>query len=230
MRKFNLELPKYRLQLHLKLIKRRKPLVSEPLMPTRALVKRKYRSGSLIGKLVRHISEHKSARKVIVSNMAAFVVVGSFLPGVQAQSTNSINQSSEPDETVIQTTNILTTQKAIQFPLSEVRVNQKYSIFHPGVDLGANIGDPVKPIKAGDVIEADYTTDGYGNTIVIDHGNGLTSRYAHLSKIEVTNGEEVTTNTEIGLVGVTGHSTGPHLHLEILQNGAALNPLLVLSR
>ena len=124
----------------------------------------------------------------------------------------------------------LTTEKSIQFPLDSVKINQGFNFFHPGIDLGAEIGDPIKPVRAGEVSEAGHAKDGYGNTVVIDHGSGLTSRYAHLSKIEVEVGQEVTTNTEIGKVGITGHSTGPHLHLEIRQNGFPLNPLTVLAR
>ena len=81
-----------------------------------------------------------------------------------------------------------------------------------------------KAFKAGKVVEADYVDDGYGNTVLIDHGQGITSRYAHLSQIEVKAGDSVTTDTEIGKVGVTGHSTGPHLHFEVRIDGVAQNP------
>jgi murein DD-endopeptidase MepM/ murein hydrolase activator NlpD len=229
MKKFSIELPKYRLQLHLKLIKRRKPLVSEPLMPTPAIINKKYRKGSFVGKAVRHISEHKNARKVFASNLAAFVIVGTIIPNTQAQNIQNFDDPSGGDS-VIQTQNPLKTEKSLQFPLSKVKINQGFSVFHPGLDLGAEIGDSIKPIKAGVITESGYATDGYGNTILIDHGKGLTSRYAHLSKIEVGVGQNVTTDTEIGKVGITGHTTGPHLHLEIRQDGTPLNPLLILPR
>jgi murein DD-endopeptidase MepM/ murein hydrolase activator NlpD len=229
MKKYSLELPKYRLQLRLKLIKRRKPLVEEPFVPTPSVIRRKYRSGTLLGKIVRHISSHKSAKKFFAANLSAAVIAGAFLPTTQG-SIQAANMNTQPDEAVIQTQNTLTTEKSIQYPLETVRINQNFSFFHPGVDLGAKIGDPIKAIKAGNVIEAGYAKDGYGNTVVIDHGQGLTSRYAHLSKIETKVGDIVTTNTEIGQVGITGHSTGPHLHLEIRQNGIPLNPISVLSR
>lgn len=229
MRKFSLELPKYRLQLRLKLVKRRKPLVSEPIIPTIEAVQKKYRGGTLVGKFVRHVSSHRSAKRLFAANLSAVVIAGTFLPigqsGVQAADFNA-----EPNGPVIQTQNTLITERSIQYPLEVIKINQGYGFFHPGVDLGAQIGDPIKAVKAGEVIEADYARDGYGNTILIDHGNGLTSRYAHLSKIEVNVGQEVTTITEIGKVGITGHSTGPHLHLEIRQNGFPLNPLTVLPR
>lgn len=223
MRKLSLELPKYRLQLHLKLIKRRKPLIDEPIIPTVKAVRRKYRAGSLIGKFIRYISEHKSARKIFAGNLAFIFIATSFIP------TASANDTPQTDEAVIQAQTTLTTQKGTQLPLDDLKINQGFSFFHPGVDLGADVGTPIKAIKAGEIIEADYTRDGYGNTIVINHGKGLTSRYAHLSKIEVKVGENVTTKTEIGLVGMTGHTSGPHLHLEIRQNGIPLNPMSVIA-
>jgi murein DD-endopeptidase MepM/ murein hydrolase activator NlpD len=229
MRKFSLELPKYRLQLHMKLIKRRKPLLDEPIVPTSKLINKKYRSGTILGKVARHVTGHKSAKRFFAANLSALLIAGTFLPATQS-SVQAAAFDAEPDETVIQTQNTLKTEKSIQYPLETFKINQGFSIFHPGVDLGAEIADPIKSIKAGEVVEAGFTKDGYGNTVLIDHGKGLTSRYAHLSKIEVKVGDVVTTNTEIGKVGITGHSTGPHLHLEIRQNGIALNPLSVLSR
>lgn len=183
----------------------------------------------MLGKIVRHVSEHKSVKKFFAANLSALVIAGTFLPAAQSN-VQAASFGVQPDETVIQTQNTLKTEKSIQYPLETIKINQGFGLFHPGVDLGAEIGDPIEPIKAGEVIEADYTNDGYGLTILIDHGRGLTSRYAHLSKIEVGLGEVVTTNTEIGKVGITGHSTGPHLHLEIRQNGIPLNPLSVIPR
>ena len=203
--------------------------MDEPFVPTPAVIRKKYRSGTLLGKVARHLSGHKNTKKFFAANLSAVVVAGTLLPigqsGVQAADFNS-----EPNEIVIQTQNTLLTERSIQYPLEVIKVNQNYSFFHPGVDLGASIGDSIEPVKAGSVIEADYSKDGYGNTVVIDHGKSLISRYAHLSKIEIKVGEEVTTNTKIGKVGITGRSTGPHLHLEIRQNGFPLNPLSVLPK
>jgi murein DD-endopeptidase MepM/ murein hydrolase activator NlpD len=229
MRRFNLELPKVRLELHYRLVKRRKPLVAEPIFPTVSAVKRKYRSGTMIGRFVRHISAHKNVKKFFATNMAAVVITGTLLPGGQS-SVKAADFNAQPSEVVIQAQNTLVTERSLRFPLEISKVNQTFSLFHPGVDLGAPIGSPINAIKAGQVIEAEYTKGGYGNTIVVDHGKGLISRYAHLSKIEVKTGQEVTTNTEIGTVGITGHSTGPHLHLEIRQNAFPLNPLTVLPK
>lgn len=225
MKKFTLELPKFRLELNYRFVKRRKPLVPEPILPTPSVVNKKYRKGTLLGKVVRHVSEHKITRKFFAANIAAIVIVGTLLPSAQATQASDMPVQST-DATVIQTTDTpLITQDTIRYPLDvAVRINQEFSAFHPGVDLGAEVGNPIKPFMAGRVVEAGYVTDGYGNTILVDHGNGITSRYAHLSKIDVKVGDSVTTNTEIGRVGLSGHTTGPHLHFEIRINGNAINP------
>lgn len=198
--------------------------MEEPIIPTAKVVNKKYRRGTLVGKIARHLGDHKNVRKIFAGNLAAMVIATSFLPSVKAK------EFSQTDEPVIETQNPINTQKGTQFPLENVKINQGFSLFHPALDLGAEIGTPIKPIKAGVIVAAGFENDGYGNTIVIDHGQGLSSRYAHLSKIEVQTGQSVTTNDEIGKVGITGHSTGPHLHLEIRQNGFPLNPLNVLPR
>lgn len=95
--------------------------------------------------------------------------------------------------------------------------------FHPGVDLSANYGDVVRASAAGTVATADWD-GGYGQKIDVDHGNGYHTWYAHLSKIEVTPGQYVHKGQEIGLVGSTGFSTGPHLHYQVMLNGTAIDP------
>ncbi len=95
--------------------------------------------------------------------------------------------------------------------------------FHEGVDLGADYGDVVRAAAAGTVAAADWD-GGYGQKIDIDHGNGYHTWYAHLSKIEVQAGQFVHKGEEIGLVGSTGFSTGPHLHYQVMLNGVAIDP------
>jgi len=225
MKRFSLELPKFRLELHAKLVKRRKPLISEPIIPSVKHVRRKYRSGTLLGKIGRHLAAHKNIRKVFAANFAVLATFASFIPG----GTSAVVPA-ESDEVVIQTQNTLITQKAVQYPTETVKINQGYSFFHPATDLGGPIGTPVKQIKEGKVVFAGRRTDGYGNLIVLDHGKGLESFYAHLSKIEVEENQVVNTNMEIGQIGTTGYATGPHLHLEIHQNSLPLNPISILSR
>jgi murein DD-endopeptidase MepM/ murein hydrolase activator NlpD len=96
--------------------------------------------------------------------------------------------------------------------------------FHPGQDIAAPRGTVVTAAADGTVIKADWQ-NGYGQIVIIDHGNGLTSRYGHLSKIEVTAGQQLKRGEELGLVGSTGRSTGPHLHYEIRIDDVPVSPL-----
>jgi len=95
---------------------------------------------------------------------------------------------------------------------------------HEGVDLGASTGTPVASTGDGEVVWAGWR-DRYGNLIEIDHGNGIKTRYGHLSKILVTNGAHVSRGSIIGLVGETGRTTGPHLHYEVRVGEQATNPM-----
>ena len=100
--------------------------------------------------------------------------------------------------------------------------------FHSGIDLLAAAGTPVRAAGAGTVAFAGWDSGGYGNLVVIDHTNGVSSWYAHLSRIDVTSGAAVTTATQVGLVGATGNATGPHLHFEVRLRGAVTDPLAAL--
>lgn len=99
--------------------------------------------------------------------------------------------------------------------------------FHTGVDLACPTGTPILATMSGKV-----TTTGinrvYGNYVIIDHGNGYQTLYAHMSKIIATKGQWVSQGTRIGLVGSTGYSTGPHLHFTVYKNGKLLDPMTVL--
>lgn len=95
---------------------------------------------------------------------------------------------------------------------------------HTGVDLATSSGTPILAWKDGTVTQASWNSQGYGNFIIIDHGDGTVSRYAHLSGYAVAVGNTVTKGQVIGYVGSTGNSTGPHLHWEILINGNFVNP------
>ncbi len=95
--------------------------------------------------------------------------------------------------------------------------------FHAGMDIDGERGDRVSAPANGTVTEAGWK-GGYGQFIEIDHGNGLTTRYGHLSKIEIAAGDVLTRGQLIGNVGSTGRSTGPHLHYELRLNDRPINP------
>jgi len=96
--------------------------------------------------------------------------------------------------------------------------------FHTGVDISSQYGDSVRVSADGVVIEADERA-GYGRLVVVDHGFGVTTYYGHLSSFNVLVGQQLRRGDAIGNVGVTGRSTGPHVHYEVRINGAPVNPM-----
>lgn len=108
-------------------------------------------------------------------------------------------------------------------------LTQYYVWYHPGIDIANRSAPGVAATDGGTVILAGWPdSSGYGNRIVIDHGNGYTSLYAHLSNVYVSIGESVSRGQLIGQMGSTGRSTGTHLHLEIHYKGVPMNPLAIL--
>ena len=96
---------------------------------------------------------------------------------------------------------------------------------HKGIDLASRTGNRIQVMANGRVIKTQYSNKGYGNMVVVDHGNGFQTKYAHMHKIYVKKGENLKRNDTIGEVGNTGRSTGPHLHYEVLYRGTPVDPL-----
>jgi peptidoglycan hydrolase-like protein with peptidoglycan-binding domain len=111
----------------------------------------------------------------------------------------------------------------------DVRVGDRFGprgdAFHPGIDLPAPLGTPVRAAMVGAVTFAGWTPAGYGNLVVVKGIDGVATMYAHLSRLLAWRGEKVTVGTLVGLVGATGETTGPHLHFEVRVRGAAVDPL-----
>jgi murein DD-endopeptidase MepM/ murein hydrolase activator NlpD len=118
-------------------------------------------------------------------------------------------------------------------PIENARVTSRFGAridpffgrpaMHPGIDFAAMVGYPVHATAAGTVITAE-PAGGYGNMVEIDHGNGVTTRYGHMSKILVKAGQIVAKGAVVGLAGSTGRSTGPHIHYEVRIDGNAIDP------
>ena len=94
---------------------------------------------------------------------------------------------------------------------------------HEGIDLAASAGTPVRVTADGKVLVAEKEGR-YGRTVVVDHGGGYRTRYAHLKKIETKRGKRVVRGELIGRVGKSGNASGAHLHYEVIKNGAPVNP------
>lgn len=111
------------------------------------------------------------------------------------------------------------------WPTSARKITQYYWWRHPAIDIGGRTGTPVYAAESGVVETAGWSRGGYGYYIIINHGNGIKTLYAHASKLLVKKGEKVSRGQTIMLIGSTGWSTGPHVHFEVRVSGYKRNPL-----
>lgn len=170
------------------------------------------------------------------NNLGEHLVIGQkiIIPGGKKLSTATI--AKKPSTTSVSgvgvISNLIKSPKApaaaskMNWPAGAYRITQYFSWRHPGVDIAAKVGTPIYAADSGVVtISQGGWNGGYGNTIVIDHGGGKKTRYGHMSKLFVKVGDSVDKGENIGAMGSTGRSTGPHLHFEIIISGSKYNPL-----
>ena len=217
----SLNLPMYRLGI--RIVKRRGPGVLNPILPDLKDIKN-IKKGHKISRFFRYIVENIKIKKILGANLALALMLTFFAPA------KAFRESDLKDNIVVQNTIKLTTEKVIQYPLKKVKVTQTYKAFHPGIDFDGVTGDDVYPIKPGKVEAISHSQYAYGNAIIVNHGENTTSLYAHLSKIFVSEGQEINFNTVLGEVGATGRASGDHLHLEVRSDGHPLNPDTLLPR
>ena len=222
MKQITLNLPLKR-RLSVKLTHRRVVLDEKPLLPDLGSIMRA-RKGNKFSRFFRHVFENQKIKKLLGANMAVMIVASSFVPGATANFDNT------EAEVVVQADNPVVTQAGVRYPVEYATLNQGYTLFHPGYDFEGITGDPVYPIMTGVVAHVEYSRYAYGNSVIVSHGNGITSLYAHLSKINVAKDQPVDNQTVIGEVGSTGRSTGDHLHLEVRDHGYPINPAVILPR
>src|SRR3989338_9249681 len=175
-----------------------------------------------VSKFFRNTFEHKLARKAISASLTLLVMGFGLLSTLLASET----QATEVALISQLGSQQLITQTTLDKPL-DGRLAQGFHGWHRGIDILDPVGTPIEPIADGVVSEDSLGRLGWGNTVVIDHGNGLQSRYAHMKEVRVIEGEQLTKDQVLGTVGMTGWTTGPHLHLEIYQNGRAIDPATI---
>jgi len=107
-------------------------------------------------------------------------------------------------------------------------ISTKFSLFHPGIDIATNLGTQIHPVAGGTVIDTGYNFWGLGLVVMVDHGDGYQSLYAHMGKIYVQKGQKVSQGDVLGEVGLTGNTSGPHTHLQISKNGQNIDPQTLL--
>jgi murein DD-endopeptidase MepM/ murein hydrolase activator NlpD len=181
--------------------------------------------GSGLGIYLRIRLKRLNFRQIVGVNLAGLAFfAGIILPQTQDAISN-LEVSRDTQKTVV-----VVAQSAgmFQWPLQTFGISQQFSVFHPGMDLTDPIGTSVYSIGDGVVTWTKFLPYGYGYHVLVTHDNGLQSLYAHLKKVSVREGQGVTKKTQIGQVGVSGWSTGSHLHLEIYQDGTPTNPMEIL--
>lgn len=186
------------------------------------------RSSHPISKLLRPVLEARRLKTAVGGLMSAVGVFFSFFWLVAG-----VYQWSEP----VQAFSPLTTEAVIEtekqnyfYGFGKVvpsmsGVSQGFSRWHPGVDITAPAGSEIYPIQTGKVVRIENTKWGYGRSILMSHDNGISSLYAHVGKVMVEEGETVGPETILAEVGLTGRTTGYHLHLEIRVESKVINPL-----
>ncbi len=220
--KVTLNLPAKR-RLELVVIRSRLANQETPLFPNFGEVLR-FRKGSKLSRIFRHIFENKKIQKVLGINLAITFLTTSLM---QFPKENTFDNTYE---VTTQAPFVIETVSSVRYPLDKISITQGYKMFHPGIDFDGITGDPVYPIMNGKVLAINYSKYAYGNAVLINHGSEITSLYAHLSKINVVANQEVDTHTIIGEMGATGRSFGDHLHLEIRDSGNPINPMSILPK
>jgi len=183
--------------------------------------------GSGLGIFLRALlrKRHFSVRQVIGVNLAGFA----FFAAVIIPQTQTM--VSDLEVTMATQRNVVVVDAApsvLQWPFRSFGISQEFSVVHPGMDLTNQFGTPIYPVGDGVVSWIKYLPYGYGYHLLVTHTDGLQSLYAHMNKIYVHEGQEVTKTTKIGEVGLTGWTTGSHLHLEVYENSTPTNPIEVL--
>lgn len=208
-------------RLEIKIVRNRLANTNQPLFPKPGDVLR-FRKGNKVSRIFRFIFENKKIQKTLGINLAALFLSTSLLqfPFEETATTEGDFVTKAPF--------VLETKKSIQYPIKHVVITQEYKMFHPGLDIDGITGDSIYPIMDGTIEAINYSKYAYGNAILINHGNDITSLYAHLSKILVRPNQEVTTDMIIGEMGASGRAFGDHLHLEIRDGGKPFNPNSVL--
>jgi len=175
-------------------------------------------------KLLRPVLEHKRIRTIFGANLAgALILVGS----TTSPTVTEVAGQAEVD--MLNATEVrVVTEARFGLPVAALTgISQGFSFVHRGVDMRAPLGTIVVPIASGKVLEVVKGKYGYGNHVVVEHEGNFTSLYAHLGEINVQVGQEIAAGTQLGVVGMSGWTTGPHLHLEVYDKGIAFNPLTI---
>ncbi len=190
--------------------------------------------GDTIGKIARKYGVSESTL-INGNNLGTSIAVGQkiIVPGGRLLSeTTAVTKTTKTNsytgisviKDLVKSPTTKVTGGSMAWPTVGHRITQYYSWRHTGLDIGNKVGTPLYAAAAGTVEFAGWS-NGYGNNVVINHGGGKKTRYAHASKLFVSAGDKVERGENIAAMGSTGWSTGPHIHFEVMVNGVKYNPL-----
>lgn len=169
--------------------------------------------------------KHLNFRQILGVNLAGLAFFAGIIIPQSKQAISSLEVSLDTQKTVVV---LQPSASLFQWPLQNFGISQGFSVYHPGMDLTDPIGAPIYPIADGIVSWTRNMPYGYGSHVLVTHDDGIQSLYAHMSKILIQEGAMVTKHTPLGLVGVTGWTTGSHLHFEVYQDNTPTNPIEIL--
>ena len=146
------------------------------------------------------------------------------VPGDDASQRRHVTGDSSAGGARHRTVTALRSRWPVSGPItSDFGPRRAFARFHNGVDIAAEPATACRVAAAGTIVSVGWQ-NGYGKTVIVDHGHGIHTLYGHLSSIGVSRGQRVEQGTVLGLTGTTGHVSGPHLHYEILVNGRPVDP------
>lgn len=176
-----------------------------------------------ISKLFRPVFELPTIKSLVGTQLAIVTLLTGMLSSVPMSALGVVPSDLVNLEKSIDVR--IKTDSSLTYPVPEaIGVSQGYHVFHPGIDIRAPRGTAVKPIASGKVSLVASQNYGWGHRIEIDHGGGVKALYAHLGRMYVEEGDLVTVDTVIADIGITGKTTGPHLHLEVYEDGRNVSP------
>lgn len=168
--------------------------------------------------------EWHNLRRLLGLQVASIALAFSFVSLQPTHAFEYVAGNESIEESVVVVTTV--TNDSYSFPLSKtLGMSQGFHGLHPGVDLRAPRGTEVLAMASGTVIQVEKIWGGYGHYVRLAHEGTLSTLYAHLDEVSVAVGQKVDSGEKIGTVGMTGWTTGPHLHLEVFVGSRAVNPL-----
>lgn len=186
-----------------------------------------------LSRVFRDLFEKANIHRFLGINLAASLALaplgGQFLE--MASPEPPLNLVITQADSPVETHPVTTQAREFVIPVkNHNQISQRFNPGHPGYDITGALGEDVLAFTSGRVHQLESGPFGLGKYIVLDHGHGLMSVYGHLANFDVRIGDHVETGEKIGEIGMTGFTTGPHVHFEIHDNGRAVNPWIYLQK